>query len=80
MQAAEGDRVREIKAAIKAEVAKMDKAFDKIGGALACQGCHKVSTDCMLMQCGHSICAECMFKSDENTVTCIDCKLVTLRT
>ena len=64
MREGEADKLKEVKGAIREGIGRLEGSFDQIGGALACRGCHKVSTDLMLLNCGHPFCAECLFSPD----------------
>ncbi len=56
------------------EMNHLRKAFEKIGKVLKCIGCQKISSDCMLLNCGHTICSDCQIKQQQlSQITCEEC-------
>lgn len=56
LRAQESEANRNLKLILGEELLSLKRAFDKIGKQMGCIVCSKVSTESLMMRCGHTIC------------------------
>ena len=62
MQKEDSEFVAGFKSQANEELANFKRSLDKIGRELMCKHCWKLSTECLMLSCGHTLCSTCTLK------------------
>ena len=71
---------QEFKQSIAGELNNLKIAFEKIGKELQCLDCKRISTDCLMLKCGHTFCSDCSLRRSSkcDMYRCEDCSIESL--
>ncbi len=62
----EAEEIKIFKDRLLSDIENLKRIFEKIGKQISCLKCNKISTESLMIECGHAICSNCSLKITKN--------------